>query len=169
MNAIQSQVRSLGAFLRRLRDERELTQKQVARELGISQSALSAWESGQTLPPRPQIERLAAVLGVGVEAIESYFEKAETEESFRPHSSARVRFQGAEHVKRYGAENFTIWILGATNLQAVQGSSVPDSWRANLLQGIDYNVIWFLDLVPEENFRAAIAAFAESESGWPPT
>ena len=71
MSAMHSPVRSLGAFLRRLREERELTQKQVARDLGISQSALSAWESGQTLPPRPQIERIAGVARVDLWTVAS--------------------------------------------------------------------------------------------------
>ncbi len=163
MTAVYSPVKSLGALLRRLREERELTQKQVARNLGISQSALSAWESGQTLPPRPQMQRIAAVLGVGVEAIESYFETAESEESYPPRSLGRIHVQAAEHVKRFGPDNLAIWILGATNLSAMEGPFVQERWRANLLRGIDYNVIWFLDLVPEETFRAAIAVFAEIE------
>jgi transcriptional regulator with XRE-family HTH domain len=163
MSAMHSPVRSLGAFLRRLREERELTQKQVAKDLGISQSALSAWESGQTLPPRPQILRLAAVLGVGVDALESYFEKAESEESYAPRTLGRIHVQAAEHVKRYGPDNLSIWILGATNLSVMESTFVQERWRANLNRGIDYNLIWFLDLVPEETFRAAIAIFAEIE------
>jgi transcriptional regulator with XRE-family HTH domain len=163
MNATSSPVRSLGAFLRRLRKERELTQKQVAKELEISQSALSAWESGQTLPPRPQMARIAAVLGVGMDALETYFEKAESEESYAPRSLGRIHFQAAEHVKRYGPDNLSIWILGATNLSVMESPFVQERWRANLSRGIEYNLIWFLDLVPEESFRAAIAIFAEIE------
>jgi len=163
MSAMHSPVRSLGAFLRRLREERELTQKQVAKDLGISQSALSAWESGQTLPPRPQIVRIAAVLGVGADALESYFGRAESEEGYAPRSLGRIHFQAAEHVKRYGPDNLSIWILGATNLSVMESTFVQERWRANLGRGIDYNLIWFLDLVPEESFRAAIAIFAEIE------
>jgi transcriptional regulator with XRE-family HTH domain len=163
MTTMQSPVKSLGALLRRLREERELTQKQVARDLGISQSALSAWESGQTLPPRPQIERIAAILGVGVDALETYFEKAETEESYAPRSLGRIHVQAAEHVKRFGPDNLSVWILGATNLSVMEGPFVQERWRANMLRGIDYSVIWFLDLVPEETFRAAIAIFADIE------
>jgi len=163
MSAMHSPVRSLGAFLRRLREERELTQKQVARDLGISQSALSAWESGQTLPPRPQMARIAAVLGVGVDALEAYFEKAESEESYAPRTLGRIHYQASEHVKRYGPDNLSIWILGATNLSVMESTYVQERWRANLGRGIDYNLVWFLDLVPEESFRAAIAIFAEIE------
>jgi len=163
MSAMHSPARSLGAFLRRLREERELTQKQVAGDLGISQSALSAWESGQTLPPRPQIERIAGVLGVGVDRLEAYFEKAESEENYAPRSLGRIHVQAAEHVKRYGAENLSIWILGATNLSVMESTFVQERWRANLSRGIDYNLVWFLDLVPEESFRAAIAVIAEIE------
>jgi transcriptional regulator with XRE-family HTH domain len=163
MTTVHSSARSLGALLRRLREERDLTQKQVARDLGISQSALSAWESGQTLPPRPQLQRVAAVLGVELEMLETQLETAESEESYAPRSLGRIHFQAAEHVKRFGPENLAIWILGATNLSVMEGPYVQERWRANLLRGIDYNVIWFLDLVPEETFRGAIAIFAEIE------
>jgi transcriptional regulator with XRE-family HTH domain len=154
---------SLGTLLRRVREERQLTQKKVAQELGISQSALSAWESGQTLPPRPQLARIAAVFGIGVDALESYFERAESEESYAPHSLGRIHFQAAEHVKRHGPDNLAIWILGATNLSVMESAFVQERWRANLLRGIDYNIVWFLDLVPEVSFRAAVAIFAEIE------
>src|SRR5262249_7077256 len=163
MNATQSPVRSLGAFIRRLREERELTQKQVAKDGAMRQSALSAWKSGQPLPPRPQIARIASVLGVGVEALETHFEKAESEESYAPRSLGRIHFQAAEHVKRYGPDNLSIWILGATNLSVMESPFVQERWRANLARGTDYNLIWFLDLVPEESFRAAVAILAEIE------
>src|SRR5262245_4350617 len=132
MNATHSQVRSLGALLRKLREDRELTQKQVAKELGISQSALSAWESGQTLPPRPQITRIAGVLGVSIDVVETYFERAESEESYAPRSLGRIHFQAAEHIKRYGSDNLSIWILGATNLSVMESPFVQERWRNNL-------------------------------------
>src|SRR5215813_1604047 len=163
MTAMHSPVRSLGAFLKRLREERELTQKQVARDLGISQSALSAWESGTTLPPRAQVQRIATVLRTDIETLQPYFEKAESEETYAPRSVGRIHFQAAQHVKRYGPENLSIWILGATNLSVMESPFVQERWRANLARGTDYHLIWFLDLVPEESFRAAVAILAEIE------
>ena len=55
---------SLGALLRRLREERELA-VQAARDLGIF-SVGPMLGRALTLPPRPQIERIAGVLGIGV-------------------------------------------------------------------------------------------------------
>jgi len=163
MAAGQSPAKSLGALLRRLRDDRDKTQKEVAQALGISQSALSAWESGQTLPPRPQIARIADLLGVDVDVFEPHFEAAEMEENYAPRSIGRIHLQAAQHVKRYGPENLSIWILGVTNLSVMEDSFVQGRWRANLGRGIDYNLIWFLDLVSEESFRAAVALFADIE------
>jgi transcriptional regulator with XRE-family HTH domain len=163
MAAGQSPSKSLGALLKRLREERDQTQKEVAQALGISQSALSAWESGVTLPPRPQIDRIAVLFGVGLEMLEPYFEAAEMEENYAPRSVGRIHFQAAQHVKRYGPENLSIWILGVTNLSVMENPFVQDRWRVNLRRGIDYNIIWFLDLVSEESFRAAVALFAEIE------
>jgi hypothetical protein len=40
---------------------------------------------------------------------------------------------------------------------------IQERWRSNLKRGMEYNIIWFLDLVPEESFRAAVALLAEIE------
>lgn len=44
--------------LRNLREERGLTQKEVARGFGTSQQAYGRWESGQTSPNLRTIEKL---------------------------------------------------------------------------------------------------------------
>lgn len=55
--------------LARLREEKGLSQKEVAEELGVTRQAVSGWESGRT---RPSVEKLVAVCrlyGVPVEEL----------------------------------------------------------------------------------------------------
>ena len=52
----------LGQLLTRLRDERGLTQKQVADQAGISNSTLSRLESGDRGVSREVLDRICAVL-----------------------------------------------------------------------------------------------------------
>jgi hypothetical protein len=129
---------------------------------------LQAAAAAQKMIPTAEPEHEAAtscatILGTDIETLQPYFEKAESEESYAPRSVGRIHFQAAQHVKRYGPENLSIWILGATNLSVMESAQVQERWRDNLLRGIDYNLIWFLDLVAEESFRAAVAVFAEIE------
>jgi len=43
--------------------ELDLTQRESAKAIGVSQQALSSWVSGDTIPSRTQVPRIAAFLG----------------------------------------------------------------------------------------------------------
>lgn len=55
-----------GAALRALREGRGLTQKELGEQLGVSDKAVSKWETGRGLPDITLLESLAAALGVSV-------------------------------------------------------------------------------------------------------
>ena len=54
------------AVIKQLREERHLTQRQLAESLGVTDKAVSKWESGRGLPDITLIEPLARELGVSV-------------------------------------------------------------------------------------------------------
>lgn len=53
-----------GAFIRTLRKEKNLTQKELGSMLHLTDKAISKWETGQTLPDITMIEKIAEVLDV---------------------------------------------------------------------------------------------------------
>ena len=55
-----------GAVLRELRERQGLTQKQLGERLGVSDKAVSKWETGRGLPDITLLEGLASELGVSV-------------------------------------------------------------------------------------------------------
>lgn len=55
-----------GATVRRLREEKGLTQAQLAEQIGVSGKAVSKWETAKGLPDITLIEPLAKALGVSV-------------------------------------------------------------------------------------------------------
>ncbi|MBO2517700.1 MAG: XRE family transcriptional regulator [Clostridiales bacterium] len=55
-----------GAMIRRLREEKGLTQAELAEKLYISDKTVSKWETGKGYPDITLIEPLAAALGVSV-------------------------------------------------------------------------------------------------------
>ncbi|WP_313071563.1 helix-turn-helix transcriptional regulator [Lacrimispora sp.] len=59
--------RKIGAVIRTLRQEKSMTQKQLADQLNISDKAVSKWERGQGLPDISLIPNLTEVLGVDME------------------------------------------------------------------------------------------------------
>ena len=54
----------IGSFIASLRKEQNLTQEQLAAQLGVSNRSISRWENGKTLPDYSLMPHLAAVLGV---------------------------------------------------------------------------------------------------------
>lgn len=57
---------AFGAFVAQLRREKGLTQKELARELYVSDKAVSKWETGASIPDTALLVPLAELLGVTV-------------------------------------------------------------------------------------------------------
>lgn len=55
-----------GPAIRRFREERRMTQAQLAEKIGVSDKAVSKWETGKGLPDVSLVEELAGALGVSV-------------------------------------------------------------------------------------------------------
>ena len=55
-----------GPAIKRFREERRLTQAQLAEKIGVSDKAVSKWETGKGLPDISLVEPLAKSLGVSV-------------------------------------------------------------------------------------------------------
>ena len=55
-----------GAMIRRLRENRGMTQQQLAEKLAVSDKAVSKWETGRGYPDISLIEPLAGALGVSI-------------------------------------------------------------------------------------------------------
>ena len=55
-----------GQTIRRLREEKSLTQSELATQIGVSDKAVSKWETGKGLPDISLIEPLSQALGVSV-------------------------------------------------------------------------------------------------------
>lgn len=55
-----------GSMIKRLREDRRLTQQQLAEKLTVSDKAVSKWETGRGYPDISLLEPLAGALGVSV-------------------------------------------------------------------------------------------------------
>ena len=56
-----------GNTLCRLREEHNLTQKELAKILDDSDKAVSKWENGQAIPRMDTLEKIAGILDTSVE------------------------------------------------------------------------------------------------------
>ena len=93
---------SLGANIKSLREERSLTQEQVADALGVSFQAVSSWERDEYKPDTEKLIRLAALFDVSVSAIAEEKHKA---------FKTKEAIYNWEHMKTYvktTAKNFKL-------------------------------------------------------------
>ena len=59
----------IGLLIRRLRKESDMTQKQVAEALNITEQAVSKWERGLGLPDISSLSKLSECLGVNISGL----------------------------------------------------------------------------------------------------
>ena len=55
-----------GAMIRRLREERKLTQQQLAEAIRVSDKAVSKWERGLSFPDISMLEPISELLGISI-------------------------------------------------------------------------------------------------------
>ena len=68
---------ALGAFIGETRRERDMTQRDLAERLHVTDKAVSKWERGLSYPDVTLLEPLAAALGLGVEELVACRRQAE--------------------------------------------------------------------------------------------
>lgn len=54
----------IGQAIRKVRERAKLTQTRFAERVGVTQSAVSQWETGYSLPSRDQEEHVEAAMGL---------------------------------------------------------------------------------------------------------
>ena len=74
-----------GAMIKRLREDRKLTQHQLAEKMMVSDKTISKWETGRGYPDISLIEPLSSALGVSVIELFSGQETSNTNRSFNMH------------------------------------------------------------------------------------
>ena len=71
-----------GTMIKRLRESKSLTQQQLAGKIGVSDKAISKWETGRGYPDISLIEPLAVALGVSIIELFSGEDVVNTNRSF---------------------------------------------------------------------------------------
>lgn len=64
----------LGPALRDLREQAGLSQEELAAKAQVSRATIQNWEGNRTAPRRAESRRLAAALGISVEALKAHAE-----------------------------------------------------------------------------------------------
>lgn len=68
-------AKRLTTFIQELRGSQ--SQRQLAKQLGVSQGSVNLWESGQSLPDTENLDKLAALKGWSLSDLQAYLVKGD--------------------------------------------------------------------------------------------
>lgn len=94
----KSKRSEFGARLHALREAAGLSQSQVADKLGIAQPTYAIWERRTTAIAAPQLQQLADVFGVGVDAL--FLNEKAAKRDGGPNGKARQLFERVSRLPR---------------------------------------------------------------------
>ena len=131
---------SIGTNIKSLREERKLTQEQVAEVLGVTFQAVSSWERDEYKPDTDKLIKLAEIFDVSVSTIAE-----ERHKTFK----TKETIYNWEHMKTYvktTAKNFKLRTSFWNNTGNIdEAGSVTDS-RTEFMNAFSQ---WVKDGVPE--------------------
>lgn len=81
---------TMGQIIRRLRKERNLTQEELAEQLGVTFQAVSKWENNTGMPDISQVVPIAHVFGVSTDVLFGTFGTNDTEEVWKIINNAQA-------------------------------------------------------------------------------
>ena len=95
---------NMGEVIRRLRKERDMTQEELAEQIGVTSQAISKWENNTGLPDISQIVPLANFFGVSTDTLFDFC----SEDKVREIKDYEERSQKLRH-KGLNEENLALW------------------------------------------------------------
>lgn len=122
---------AIGSYIARKRREQNLTQEQLANQLGVSNKTISKWENGKCMPDYSIIQALCEALHVSLPELMDGEDTAE--DSLRVYDDAQIldllhRTQELERQKGilYGVALITLGIACSAMSGTVGGTDVRD-------------------------------------------
>ena len=131
---------AIGSYIARKRKEQNLTQEQLAEQLGVSNKTISKWENGKCMPDYSIIHQLCGALHVTLPELMDGEDAAES--SLRTYDDAQIldllrRTQELERQKGvlYGVALITLGIASSAMSGTVGGTDVRD-FISGILMGL---------------------------------
>ena len=131
---------AIGSYIARKRKEQNLTQEQLAEQLGVSNKTVSKWENGKCMPDYSIIQTLCEALHVTIPELMDGEDAAE--DSVRVYDDEQIldllrRTQELERQKGilYGVALITLGIASSAMSGTVGGTDVRD-FISGILMGL---------------------------------
>ena len=141
-------LKKIGLFISSSRKEKNMTQKELADEIGVTDKAVSRWETGRDFPDVSLLPSISAILGVSISEI-VMGEKIEVEEKRAMEIMDRTVIDTLDYSQREISKskrwkNTVIAILGAFILVGLLGSTFGYLVNADSIASVLHVIILFI-------------------------
>lgn len=119
----------IGEIIRKYRKEKNITQEEMARRLGVTAPAVNKWENGNSMPDIMLLAPIARMLGITVDTLLSFREELTEEEisSFVQEADTRLKKESYEEVFQWVKK--TLELYPNCGQLIWQMAVVLDGWR----------------------------------------
>lgn len=120
----------IGAFLKMLRKEKNLTQEQLAEQLNVSGRTVSRWETGSNMPDISLLVELSEFYDVSIpELIDGERKSGEMKEEVREVADKMADYAGTEKAAIIkNIRNHSLFGVGAVVILLILEFAVPDGY-----------------------------------------
>ena len=120
----------IGAFLKTLRREKNLTQEQLAEQLGVSGRTVSRWETGNNMPDISLLAELAQFYDVSIpEIIDGERKSEKMDEEVKEVADKMADYAGAEKAAIIrNIRNHSLFGVGALAVVMILEFAVPEGY-----------------------------------------
>lgn len=120
----------IGAFLKTLRREKNMTQEQLAEQLGVSSRTVSRWETGSNIPDISLLAELAEFYDVSIPELIDGERKSEImNEEIKEVADKMADYAGAEKTTIIkNIRNHSLFGICAVAILMILESSVPEGY-----------------------------------------
>ena len=147
----------IGAFIKELRKEKGLTQKEIAEELHITDRAVSKWERGLNAPDIALLEPLGSLLGVSVGELIRGERTAEKERPAGEEAREILDYSQKEIKRKVGGVRKKYLSLLAAILALLLGGALL--WRSG--------VFFLIERKPSPGRQSVARVYGKKWSFWP--
>ena len=119
----------IGETMRKYRKEKEMTQEQLAKLLGVTASAVNKWERGGACPDITLLLPLARALSVSLDTLLSYQESLGKEEVYKILQELKERIQQDSYQEVFGWIQDKIHTFPNCEELIVQAAAVLNAYR----------------------------------------
>ena len=144
-------VQKIGAFLKELRKQNNMTQEQLGEKVGVTNKTVSRWETGKYMPPIECLKLLSDIYQISINEILTG--KKLNEEDYKGAAENNIVDTLEEiEAKEKKFENTMFIIMGITSLLAItsmfllpEGSGLTDVEKAKEILVVIF--IWAMALI----------------------